>query len=43
MDFSSFNEYFNGDTGQGISESHQTGWTVTIAKLIQPRMGSRPK
>lgn len=38
-----FHEYFNGDTGQGIGASHQTGWTATIAKLIQPRMGSRPR
>ncbi|KEY18657.1 Glycosyl hydrolase family 63 C-terminal domain-containing protein [Kaistella antarctica] len=38
-----FYEYFNGDTGQGIGASHQTGWTATIAKLIQPRMGSRPR
>lgn len=37
-----FHEYFNGDTGAGIGASHQTGWTATIAKLIQPRMGSRP-
>ncbi|WP_313502016.1 MGH1-like glycoside hydrolase domain-containing protein [Kaistella carnis] len=36
-----FHEYFNGDTGEGIGASHQTGWTATIAKLIQPRMGSR--
>ena len=38
-----FHEYFNGDTGKGIGASHQTGWTATIAKLIQPRMGSRPR
>ncbi|QDP84872.1 glucosidase [Chryseobacterium sp. SNU WT5] len=38
-----FHEYFNGDTGEGIGASHQTGWTATIAKLIQPRMGSRPQ
>lgn len=38
-----FHEYFNGDTGEGIGASHQTGWTVTIAKLIQPRMGSRSR
>ena len=38
-----FHEYFNGDTGEGIGASHQTGWTATIAKLIQPRMGSRPR
>lgn len=38
-----FHEYFNGDTGEGIGASHQTGWTATIAKLIQPRMGSRAR
>lgn len=42
-DYIMFYEYFNGDTGQGIGASHQTGWTATIAKLIQPRMGSRPR
>jgi hypothetical protein len=41
-DYVMFHEYFNGDTGEGIGASHQTGWTATIAKLIQPRMGSRP-
>ncbi len=30
-----FHEYFNGDTGEGIGASHQTGWTGLIAKLIQ--------
>lgn len=30
-----FYEYFNGDTGEGIGASHQTGWTGTVAKLIQ--------
>lgn len=30
-----FNEYFHGDNGAGIGASHQTGWTGTIAKLIQ--------
>lgn len=38
-----FHEYFNGDTGEGIGASHQTGWTATIAKLIQPRMGTRAR
>ena len=33
-----FYEYFNGDTGQGIGASHQTGWTATVAKLMQPRL-----
>ncbi len=26
-DYILFHEYFNGDTGQGIGASHQTGWT----------------
>jgi hypothetical protein len=30
-----FHEYFNGDTGQGLGASHQTGWTGVVAKLIQ--------
>ncbi len=30
-----FHEYFNGDTGEGLGASHQTGWTGLIAKLIQ--------
>ncbi len=38
-DYIMFYEYFNGDTGMGIGASHQTGWTATVAKLIQPRMG----
>jgi hypothetical protein len=30
-----FFEYFHGDNGSGIGASHQTGWTGTIARLIQ--------
>jgi hypothetical protein len=30
-----FHEFFNGDTGQGLGASHQTGWTALVAKLIQ--------
>ncbi len=30
-----FYEYFHGDNGAGLSESHQTGWTGVVAKLIQ--------
>jgi hypothetical protein len=30
-----FYEYFHGDIGAGIGASHQTGWTGTVAKLIQ--------
>jgi hypothetical protein len=29
-----FNEYFNGDTGEGLGASHQTGWTSLVAKMI---------
>ncbi len=36
-DYVLFNEYFNGDTGQGLGASHQTGWTGLITKLLQPR------
>ena len=30
-----FYEYFNGDTGEGIGASHQTGWTGLVIKLMQ--------
>ena len=30
-----FYEYFHGDNGAGLGASHQTGWTGTIANLIQ--------
>jgi hypothetical protein len=36
-DYILFHEYFQGDTGQGLGASHQTGWTGLVAKLIQPR------
>ena len=29
-----FYEYFNGDTGEGLGASHQTGWTGLVANLI---------
>ncbi|WP_442587163.1 MGH1-like glycoside hydrolase domain-containing protein [Pedobacter sp. AW31-3R] len=32
-DYLLFHEYFNGDTGQGLGASHQTGWTALIALL----------
>jgi len=38
-DYIPFYEYFDGDTGRGVGASHQTGWTGTIAKLLQPRAG----
>ena len=30
-----FFEYFNGDTGEGLGASHQTGWTGLIALLLE--------
>ena len=30
-----FYEYFHGDDGSGIGASHQTGWTGTIATIMQ--------
>ena len=27
-------EYFQGDNGAGLGASHQTGWTGTVARLI---------
>ena len=30
-----FHKYFQGDNGAGIGASHQTGWTVLVAKLMQ--------
>ncbi|UFS60245.1 MGH1-like glycoside hydrolase domain-containing protein [Subtercola endophyticus] len=32
-----FYEYFDGDTGQGLGASHQTGWTALVAHLILTR------
>lgn len=32
-----FYEYFDGDTGKGLGASHQTGWTATVALLLQFR------
>ncbi|MGB5952682.1 MAG: hypothetical protein WBG57_09250 [Ornithinimicrobium sp.] len=29
-----FSEYFNGDTGEGLGASHQTGWTALVAHFI---------
>lgn len=29
-----FHEYFNGDTGEGLGASHQTGWTSLVVTLM---------
>lgn len=33
-----FNEYFDGDTGEGLGATHQTGWTALVAHLLRPRL-----
>jgi hypothetical protein len=32
-----FYEYFNGETGEGLGASHQTGWMALVAALIATR------
>jgi hypothetical protein len=32
-----FYEYFNGDTGEGLGASHQSGWTALIGAIIAHR------
>ena len=29
-----FNEYYHGETGEGLGASHQTGWTGLVANLV---------
>lgn len=36
-DYIMFYEYFHGDNGRGVGASHQSGWTATVAKLLQPK------
>ncbi len=33
-DYILFHEYFHGDNGAGLGASHQTGWTGTIARVL---------
>ncbi|RIJ77309.1 glucosidase [Nakamurella silvestris] len=33
-----FSEYFDGDTGEGLGATHQTGWTGLVAHLLNPRL-----
>jgi Glycosyl hydrolase family 63 C-terminal domain len=37
-----FYEFFNGDTGEGVGASHQTGWTALVAKLLD-QSGAGPE
>ena len=34
-----FNEFFHGETGEGLGASHQTGWTALVALLLDGRGG----
>ena len=37
-----FNEYYHGDSGQGLGAAHQTGWTGLIANLlVRQRQGGQ--
>ncbi|MDE1948909.1 MAG: glucosidase [Burkholderiales bacterium] len=42
-DYVLFFEYFHGDSGRGVGASHQTGWTGTVAKLLQPTAAAMAK
>lgn len=33
-DYVLFHEYFDGDTGEGLGASHQTGWSALVANMI---------
>ncbi|MDF0531436.1 glucosidase [Tsukamurella sp. 8F] len=37
-----FYEYFDGDTGEGLGATHQTGWTGLVAHLHNPRLPLEP-
>ncbi len=38
-----FAEFFDGDTGEGLGATHQTGWTALVAHLINPRLPPDPR
>ena len=38
-----FAEYFDGDTGEGLGATHQTGWTALVAHLLNPRLPPDPR
>ncbi|MCW2620361.1 MAG: uncharacterized protein JWR28_3510, partial [Modestobacter sp.] len=38
-----FSEFFDGDTGEGLGASHQTGWTALVAHLLNPRLPPDPR
>ena len=42
-DYILYYEYFHGDNGAGLGASHQTGWTGTIARLLDVFARLRPE
>ncbi|GAA4736888.1 glucosidase [Modestobacter marinus] len=42
-DHPSFSEFFDGDTGEGLGATHQTGWTALVAHLLNPRLPADPR
>jgi hypothetical protein len=30
-----FHEYFHGDSGAGLGDNHQTGWTALVVELMR--------
>jgi hypothetical protein len=38
-----FSEFFDGDTGEGLGATHQTGWTALVAHLVNPRLPPDPR
>ncbi|MGY1858068.1 MGH1-like glycoside hydrolase domain-containing protein [Modestobacter sp. SYSU DS0290] len=38
-----FSEFFDGDTGEGLGATHQTGWTALVAHLLNPRLPADPR
>jgi hypothetical protein len=43
QDHPTFSEYFDGDTGEGLGATHQTGWTALVAHLVNPRLPPDPR
>ncbi|MEO8377037.1 MAG: glucosidase [Candidatus Sumerlaeota bacterium] len=37
-----FYEYFDGDDGQGVGASHQTGWTALVVRLLETALTTSP-
>jgi hypothetical protein len=42
-DHVTFSEYFDGDTGEGLGATHQTGWTALVAGLLVGNAAPQPQ